>query len=71
MSTSTNIPVLLTEIQTAEVLGLKPQTLRSWRLTGEGPRYRKIGAAVRYHPTDLEEYIQQASRQNTSDKGGL
>lgn len=57
---------LLNERQTAERLGLKATTLRRWRWAGIGPRYRKIGGAVRYDPTDLEAYLERACRTSTS-----
>lgn len=59
--------ILLNEQETALILGLKSQTLRSWRCTGNGPKYRKIGGSVRYHPSDIENYIEQNIRQSTSE----
>lgn len=45
------------------------RTLRKWRLTGKGPKYRKFGGAVRYGLADLEAYEEVASRNSTSDPG--
>ena len=59
---------LVTETEAAERLGLRVATLRRWRWAGQGPAFRKIGAAVRYHPTDLDDYIEQARRTNTSQQ---
>ena len=45
-----NQPELLTTREAAERLGLSPRTLERYRVTGEGPRFRKIGRWVRYTP---------------------
>ena len=66
MSTET---VLLTTDEAAEVLGLSPQTLVRYRITGEGPRFRKIGRWVRYVPSDLDEWLDGCTRESTSDDG--
>ena len=56
---------LLNETQAAERLGLKPETLRRWRWSGDGPAFLKIGGAVRYEPSAIEGFIDRA-RQATS-----
>lgn len=48
---------LLTEREAAELLSISPFTLRTWRLRGTGPRYVRIGAAIRYSCVDLEAFI--------------
>jgi len=57
---------LLTPPQAATFLSVKTQTLSSWRWSGKGPIFHKIGGArrgaVRYAPADLEAYL-AASRQ--------
>ena len=60
---------LLNEHEAAAVLNVEATTLRRWRWAGHPPRFRKIGAAVRYHPDDLAEFIEAASRTSTSDTG--
>jgi len=54
--------------QAAKLVGLAPNTLEIWRLRGCGPKYIKFGRAVRYRLTDLETYIQEQTRQSTSEK---
>jgi hypothetical protein len=49
--------VLITEKDAADVLRLKSKTLTRWRWEGRGPRYHKIGGAVRYRTEDLEAFI--------------
>ena len=59
---------LVPESEAAELLAVKPSTLRRWRWSGDGPRFLKIGAAVRYHPDHLQEFILAAERNSTSEK---
>lgn len=47
---------LLDTAQAATVYGLAPATLRKWRCTGDGPRFVRVGRAVRYRKTDLDAY---------------
>jgi predicted DNA-binding transcriptional regulator AlpA len=48
----------LTEKEVSELTGLSVRTLRNWRLTHKGPRYRKFGDSVRYSVGDLEVWTQ-------------
>jgi predicted DNA-binding transcriptional regulator AlpA len=48
---------LLNEHQVAEVLGVSVPTIRRWRLLGQGPKYYKIGAAVRYDPDGISNFL--------------
>jgi len=50
----------LTDVEVAIRLGVSRFTVRSWRLKGEGPRFLKMGRAVRYRPQDVDEYERQA-----------
>jgi excisionase family DNA binding protein len=50
----------LTEVEVATRLGVSRFTVRSWRLKGVGPRFMKMGRAVRYRPQDVDEYERQA-----------
>lgn len=49
---------LLTEKEAAAFLSMERNTLNKWRSTGKGPKYYKIGGAVRYKIADLEAFIQ-------------
>ena len=51
---------ILTDVQVAERLGVSRFTVRSWRLKGVGPRFLKMGRAVRYRSQDVDEYERQA-----------
>jgi excisionase family DNA binding protein len=50
----------LTESEAAARLGLKIATLRAWRHQGKGPAYLRLGRAVRYLTTDVEDFIQSS-----------
>ena len=52
---------LLTYQEAAEILSVKPQTLRQWVCYKRIP-YVKIGSAVRFRPEQLEEFILNSAR---------
>ena len=60
---------LLKEHEVARVLNVEVATLRRWRWAGQGPRFIKVGAAVRYDPADLNAFIKAGVRTSTSDFG--
>jgi predicted DNA-binding transcriptional regulator AlpA len=43
----------------ANFYGLAPITLRIWRSKKKGPKYIKLGRAIRYRESDLIEYLQE------------
>lgn len=57
----------LTTEQLSEMIGVATATLENWRWKdrGEGPRWIKMGAAVRYLRSDVEAWIEE------NRKGGL
>jgi excisionase family DNA binding protein len=59
MATSTfDRPRLLTRREVAEYLGLKPQTLAAWAVTGRyGLPMIRVGRSVRYRLADLEKWL--------------
>jgi len=59
---------LLTTPQAAAVIGLHPSYLAKARLTGTGPRFLKIGRAVRYRRLDVEAWLADKGRVSTSDR---
>ena len=50
-------PELVDNETAAKILTLSPQTLNGWRHRGQGPKFVKLGRAVRYRLRDLEEFI--------------
>ena len=62
-----NYQQLCNEEVAAQYLGgLCPQTLQNWRYKGIGPKFIKVGGAIRYRLTDLEKYLEANTRQSTS-----
>ena len=58
MATANNtIETLLNEHDVARITGLSVASVRRWRLLRQGPKYLKIGAAVRYHPADVAAWL--------------
>ena len=61
--------LILTEGQAAEFLNLKKKTLQAWRVRGGGPPFLKLGRAVRYRISDLENFLNERVHESTSDQG--
>ena len=52
------MPSLLNEHDVAHITGLSVASVRRWRLFKQGPKYIKIGAAVRYRPDDVSAWLE-------------
>jgi hypothetical protein len=56
----------------AAYLGLRPQTMRAWRLKGVGPSYTRLGKAltgrVAYDQADLDAYLSARKFRSTSQE---
>ncbi len=61
--------LVVNEHVAAERLGLSVRTLQRWRVTGQGPTFRKLGKRVGYTAGDLEAFLERAARSSTSDAG--
>jgi hypothetical protein len=58
---------LLTEIQAANLLKIKPGTLNSWRCLGRHALpYIRVGHAIRYRRSDLERWLVDRTVTSTS-----
>jgi predicted DNA-binding transcriptional regulator AlpA len=58
MATASNtLGTLLNEHDVARITGLSVASVRRWRLLRQGPKYMKIGSAVRYKPEDLVAWL--------------
>jgi predicted DNA-binding transcriptional regulator AlpA len=53
-----NVGALVSEHEVARVTGMSVQTVRRWRLFRQGPKYLKLGAAVRYRPEDIAAWLE-------------
>jgi predicted DNA-binding transcriptional regulator AlpA len=49
---------LVTERDVARMTGLSLASIRRWRVHRQGPKFLKIGAAVRYRPEDVAAWLE-------------
>ena len=59
---------LLSEEEAAELLCLSPATLKKWRRIRRGPRYYRLGSAVRYKREDLEAFVSESAENPCSPR---
>ena len=59
-------PILLTPKQAARLLNLSVSWLAKRRLAGDGPPYAKLGGAVRYAESSLQQWMRAQQRMSTS-----
>ena len=52
------LETLLNEHDVARITGLSVASVRRWRLLRQGPKYIKIGVAVRYKPEDVAAWLE-------------
>ena len=62
--------ILISSKRAAELIGVKPQTLRLWRYAGKGPRYIRLGenryCQTAYRLADIEAWIEAHSFRSTA-----
>jgi transposase-like protein len=67
-----NTDMMLSTSETAERLGVRPQTLRKWRLLGKGPCYVRLGASpqarVSYSLEAVQEWLDAHTFRSTSEE---
>jgi excisionase family DNA binding protein len=61
--------MLMTAQEAAAYLCLSVGRLAKMRLTGDTPKFVKIGASVRYRRDDLDDWLAAHVRISTSDRG--
>lgn len=54
--------------ETAADLGLAVGTLNKWRVTGNGPRFVRLGRRVVYRQEDIEAFVANGVRTSTSQE---
>ena len=59
---------IFTTSEAADYVRLKKPTLERFRLTGEGPKFLKLGGAVRYRRPDLDAWLETRIIRSTSEK---
>lgn len=60
---------LLDPAAAAAHLGLAPTTMSKMRVHGTGPRFAKLGKAIRYRRADLEAWLNSRLASSTSEVG--
>lgn len=55
---TTQLSTLLNEHDVARITGLSVASVRRWRLLRQGPKFIKIGAAVRYKTEDIRTWLE-------------
>jgi predicted DNA-binding transcriptional regulator AlpA len=58
MARTNSAEQLLTERDIAHLISMSVASVRRWRLLRQGPKYIKIGAAVRYKPEDISAWLE-------------
>ncbi len=62
---------LLNEAESAQFLGLSPNTLNRWRCLRKGPEFVKLGGrSVRYRLSDLTAWVESQRKMTSGAKGG-
>ncbi len=51
----------------ADYLGVAKSTMEAWRVRGGGPRFVKLGKAVRYRKEDLDAFVNSRIFSSTSE----
>ncbi len=62
---------VLTTSEAARYLGLSASTLNRWRCYGTGPKYLKLGRAVRYRADELDAFLEAKLLRSTVDAVGV
>lgn len=57
--------------EAARILSVSGRTLEKYRVSGEGPLYRKIGGRVLYRLEDLRAWADRGVHSSTSETGGI
>lgn len=58
---------LLSPPELAEKLQISKKTLAKWRCNGRGPRFVRLGHAIRYRTRDVSDWLDAKSSWNTAE----
>jgi hypothetical protein len=61
-------PNLLNTGQAADMIGIRSETLRQWRMVGAGPAFLKLGRLVRYRPDTVSQWIASLEEQTITGR---
>ena len=56
---------LLSTEELAELLGVHPATLATWRHEGRGPKFVKVGKVVRYRRGEIDAFLDSNTHTST------
>ena len=59
---------LLNAKHTAKHMCITEGTLAKWRLTGEGPKFVRVGRRIAYDPKDVAEWLDARRVSSTSQE---
>jgi excisionase family DNA binding protein len=62
---------LLTQTEVAKLTGLSKRTLERMRITGDGPRFCKLGRRVLYRLVDVDAWVASRVVASTSEAAAL
>jgi len=51
---------ILNELEVSRATRLALPTLRNWRSLGKGPAYVKMGRAIRYRESDVQNFVDRS-----------
>ena len=61
---------LYTPEEAGEFLGVAPQTLAHWRVSGAGPKFVHLTRrCIRYSETALRAWVEERTRESTAENG--
>ncbi|WP_417784189.1 helix-turn-helix transcriptional regulator [Terasakiella pusilla] len=60
-----------TEKEFAQYYRMSLQTIRSWRVSGKGPKFLKIGRSVRYKKEEIQKWEDSIICSSTSQNSGV
>ena len=58
---------ILTVLEAAHYVRLGKPTLDRYRITGDGPKFAKMGRSVRYRRSDLDDWLNARLINSTSE----
>jgi len=68
MKTDPSLKEFFKPKEAADYLRTSPSTLAKRRLYGGGPRFTRIGRAVRYRKSDLDEFMASNLQRSTFER---
>jgi hypothetical protein len=61
-------PTLINTADAAQMIGIRPETLRQWRMIGQGPSFLKLGKLVKYRRSTVLQWIDNLEEQTITSR---